>query len=60
MKLVYFLKALTWRTIATMTTACLALYVTGSTDVALKVGLADTIIKLAMYVAHERVWKEYT
>jgi len=50
------LKALSWRFLATMITVFVALIVTGKLAFAAKIGLADTIIKLAVYYAHERVW----
>jgi len=50
------LKALSWRFLATTITVIVALIVTGRLGFAAKIGLADTIIKLAVYYAHERVW----
>ena len=50
------MKALSWRFLATMITVIVALIVTGQLAFAAKIGLADTIIKLAVYYAHERVW----
>ena len=50
------MKALSWRFLATMITVIVALIVTGQLAFAAKIGLADTIIKLAVYYGHERVW----
>ncbi len=50
------IKALSWRFLATLITVIIALIVTGRFGFAAKIGLADTIIKLAVYYAHERIW----
>jgi len=50
-------KALTWRVIATLTTASLAYIFTRDIDTAIKVGAFDVIIKLAFYYLHERSWE---
>lgn len=50
------IKALSWRALATVITAVLAYLVTGRLDIAAKIGLADTSIKLVVYIAHERFW----
>ncbi len=49
-------KALTWRVIATLTTASLAYIFTEDVGVAIKVGAFDVVIKLAFYYLHERGW----
>ncbi len=49
-------KALTWRVIATLTTASLAYIFTDEIDTAIKVGAFDVVIKLAFYYLHERGW----
>ena len=50
-------KALTWRAIATLTTASLAyIFTDGDVDIAIKVGAFDVFIKLAFYYLHERGW----
>jgi adenylylsulfate kinase len=48
-------KALTWRVIATLTTASIA-YIFSDLDTAIKVGAFDVVIKLAFYYLHERGW----
>lgn len=50
------LKALSWRFLATMITVAVALIVTRQLAFAAKIGMADTILKLAVYYAHERIW----
>ena len=49
-------KALSWRVLATFITASLAYVITGELNVAAKIGLADTMIKLVVYIGHERLW----
>lgn len=49
-------KALSWRTIATLITTLLVYLFTGEAEFAATVGLSDTLIKLAIYFAHERLW----
>lgn len=57
-KLRSFLKAISWRFVATMITFSAALFLTGETIVALKIGLLDLILKLIAYFLHERVWEK--
>ncbi len=49
-------KALSWRVLATLITTALVYLLTGKGEFAAKVGLADTLIKFTIYIAHERVW----
>ena len=49
-------KALSWRAIATLITFFVAWFLTGTVDVAVKIGLLDTSLKLASYYFHERAW----
>jgi uncharacterized membrane protein len=49
-------KAITWRLVATVVTALVALAVTRSTSVMVKVGIADMILKLIIFYYHERLW----
>ena len=50
------LKAVTWRAGGTVVTAVVALVLTGSLDMAAKIGLLDTAIKIGAFYVHERVW----
>ena len=50
------LKAASWRIIATVLTFLTAWLLTGTVDVAIKIGLLDTFIKMFAYYAHERGW----
>jgi len=49
-------KALSWRFLASAITALIVYLVTGELEYAAGIGLADTIIKLVVYVGHERLW----
>jgi adenylylsulfate kinase len=49
-------KALSWRFLATAITATLVYVLTGKSEFAIKVGFIDTVIKLLIYFAHERIW----
>ncbi len=49
-------KALSWRFLATLITFTVAWLLTGKLHLAAEIGLADTLIKLAIYYWHERLW----
>ena len=49
-------KALTWRVLALVVTTAVVWVVTGKPRLAISIGVLDTIIKLAVYYAHERCW----
>ena len=49
-------KALSWRVVATIITMSVTLVVTGEMEFALKIGLADTLIKFFTFYGHERIW----
>ena len=49
-------KALSWRIIATLTTAGLVFAFTGSFDLAITVGFFEAVAKMALYFMHERLW----
>lgn len=51
-------KTLIWRTLAMLITACVAFAVTGRIEFAAAIGVADTLIKLAAYYVHERMWNQ--
>ncbi len=51
-----FLKAISWRFLATLITFTVALVLTGRTVVAIKIGVLDTVIKIFAYFLHERLW----
>jgi uncharacterized membrane protein len=49
-------KSLSWRLVAAIITTSIAFLMTGQMEFAAKIGLADTVIKLLIYFAHERIW----
>lgn len=49
-------KALSWRFLATAITFSVAWLLTGQVETAVTIGLVDTLIKLAIYYWHERLW----
>jgi len=58
------LKGISWRFIATTDTILIVLLITClmgecSIENALKIGLAEFVIKLGIYYFHERIWQQY-
>jgi len=53
-----FVKAISWRILAAIITACVALALTKELKFAAEIGLIDTAVKLLIYFAHERVWNK--
>ena len=51
-----FVKAISWRTIATSTTMALVFLITGELSLAAGVGILDVTVKLIFYYGHERLW----
>ena len=49
-------KAMSWRIIATLTTFLVAYFFTKEVVLAMSIGFADAIIKVAIYYSHERLW----
>jgi uncharacterized membrane protein len=49
-------KAITWRAGGTIVTGLVAWLLTGSLDLAAKIGILDTLIKIGAFYAHERFW----
>ncbi|RMF46553.1 MAG: adenylyl-sulfate kinase [Deltaproteobacteria bacterium] len=52
------LKAVSWRTLATLTTALIVFVFTGEFALALTVGVLEVFAKMALYVFHERAWQK--
>ncbi len=52
------LKAVSWRTWATMTTAIIVFIFTGEFTLAITVGLLEVFAKMALYFFHERLWQK--
>ncbi|MBL4621314.1 MAG: DUF2061 domain-containing protein [Immundisolibacteraceae bacterium] len=51
------LKALSWRIVATTTTALIAYFITGDITLALSIGGIEFVLKFFIYYAHERAWQ---
>lgn len=49
-------KTATWRVTATLDTMALAWFFTGSAAAAMTIGSLETLTKLGLYYAHERLW----
>ncbi len=52
------LKAISWRTWATLTTALLVFIFTGKFVLAITVGALEVLIKMVLYFFHERLWEK--
>lgn len=50
------LKTISWRTLATLTTAILVFIFTGKWQIALAIGGIEVVIKIVLYFLHERAW----
>jgi uncharacterized membrane protein len=50
------LKAITWRFGGTLVTFGIAYVCSGQIEIALKIGLLDTVVKVFAFYAHERAW----
>lgn len=49
-------KALSWRTGGTVVTFIVAWILTRKFELAVQIGLLDTVIKIGAFYAHERMW----
>lgn len=52
------LKAFSWRTCATLTTAIIVFVFTGEFVLAVAVGFIEVFAKMALYFVHERLWQK--
>jgi len=50
------IKALSWRAGGTVVTCLVAWSLTGSLDLAARIGIFDTVIKIGAFYIHERFW----
>jgi uncharacterized membrane protein len=50
-------KAISWRVFGTLGTSAIVLTFTGRWDLALSIGGAETVAKIALYFLHERLWE---
>jgi adenylylsulfate kinase len=55
-----FVKTLSWRVTATITTIIVALAITKRIDIALQIGLLEAFLKMFVYFIHERSWAKIT
>jgi uncharacterized membrane protein len=49
-------KSVSWRTIGTIDTIVISLFITGKLDLALAIGGVEVFTKMALYYLHERTW----
>ncbi|SFV52784.1 Adenylylsulfate kinase [hydrothermal vent metagenome] len=49
-------KGISWRLVATTTTILIVYFFFGRLDLAIAAGLIETVLKVALYWAHERMW----
>ncbi len=49
-------KAISWRAGGTVVTCFVAWLLTGSLDMAARIGILDTAIKIGAFYMHERLW----
>ena len=49
-------KTITWRIVGTLDTIIISWVMTGNPFTGLKIGFSETITKMLLYYAHERVW----
>lgn len=52
-------KGITWRVVATTTTMIIVYVFFGRLDLAIAAGLLESILKVGLYWAHERVWYKF-
>jgi len=50
------IKAVSWRAGGTVVTCLVAWFLTGSLDLATRIGIVDTVIKIGAFYIHERFW----
>ena len=50
------LKAVSWRLGGTAVTTLTAWWLVGEVDLAVKIGLIDTLFKIVVFYFHERLW----
>ena len=52
------IKAVSWRAGGTVVTCLVAWFLTGSLDLATRIGIVDTVIKIGAFYIHERFWNK--
>lgn len=51
-------KSVSWRTIGTIDTIVISIFITGKIDMALAIGGVEVFTKMALYYFHERTWNK--
>jgi len=51
-------KGISWRVVATTTTILIVYFFFGRLDLAIAAGIIETVLKVGLYWAHERVWQK--
>lgn len=49
-------KTISWRVVATFVTGAVTWVFTGRLEVAVTIGVGDTLVKFLIYYLHERAW----
>jgi len=49
-------KSVSWRTIGTIDTIVISMFITGKLELALAIGGIEVFTKMALYYFHERTW----
>jgi len=52
------LKAISWRTLGTLDTVIVSLFITGSLKMAASIGAVELFTKMILYYFHERAWNK--
>ncbi|MEM4703691.1 MAG: DUF2061 domain-containing protein [Candidatus Bathyarchaeia archaeon] len=55
-----FLKTISWRIVATLTTVFLVFAFTGNLTIGGGVGAFEFVLKMVIYYLHERVWDRFS
>jgi uncharacterized membrane protein len=55
----HLLKTVSWRMLGTTDTILLAWIITGNPFTGMQIGLAETLTKMILYYAHERIWYRF-
>lgn len=49
-------KSVSWRTIGTLDTIVISVFITGKLDLAIAIGGVEVFTKMGLYYLHERTW----
>ena len=53
-----FVKSISWRVTATITTVIISYFITGEITMALQIGAVELFAKMFLYYGHERLWSK--